>query len=266
MSLCYLLALVSAHVAAQSAVASTIPRVIHQTYHTPAQVPAKVAARWKRYAPGWPRHLYDDAACINILRSNFSAKYVSVFDKLKGAHRADLCRYAIMFLYGGVYADIKFKLLVPLDNIVQLSENASIRTVEAFNGEMLHQGFIIAVPRQVLFLKLMAHMQSTVLSGKKYEYQTFTRYMFVQIRTVNHHLFYEQCAEAGQQYLLRGIKPSIKGITGLDRYCRVCVIVNRPGDFRVLAKIRFDDYPWGKRATNCKWKTVWRALESVVAP
>lgn len=147
-------------------VAGAIPRVIYQTYHTPAGVPPSVAAQWGRYAPGWPRHVFDDSACVNLLRSHFSEKYVGVFDRLQGAHRADLCRYAIMFSHGGVYADIKFKLLVPLAEIVDLAKNASISTVEAYNGKMLHQGFIIAVPRQALFLKLMAHMQSTVLSAR----------------------------------------------------------------------------------------------------
>ncbi|MBN19806.1 MAG: hypothetical protein CL678_00865 [Bdellovibrionaceae bacterium] len=236
-----------------------LPHLIFQTFHTPTAVPEHVASMWGTFAPGWSRHVYDDAACVGVLRSQFSSDFSSTFHGLaKGAHRADLCRYALMYMYGGVYADIKFDIKTPLARIVELSGNASIASVIAADRKSIFQGFILAVPKQPLFLRLMIHMRMTVESKQPYKYDHFIKFMMEHIHETDHHLFQEDCAVAGAPYLIFRAPPAIFGLSGLDRYCRVCAITSADG--AVIAKTRFDDYPWGAPPPPCRRRLAIPAL------
>ena len=71
-------------------------------------------------------------------------EYVSVFRRLHGAHKADLFRYAVLYVHGGVYMDIKIKLVRPLEEVVDLSRNAIYTTLSIFPGTLFQA--LIATP------------------------------------------------------------------------------------------------------------------------
>jgi Glycosyltransferase sugar-binding region containing DXD motif len=94
-----------------------IPRVIYQTYNYKHLIPKKVDENLLKYAPEYERVIFDDSECLAFLEKHFHPYVAESFRYLKGAHKADLFRYALLYLRGGVYLDIKTELLMPLDEI-----------------------------------------------------------------------------------------------------------------------------------------------------
>ena len=89
-----------------------IPRVIYQTWNT-HDLPPKMAdcvAKLKAANPGFEHRLYDDAECREFIKENFDADVVDAYDRLiPGAFKADLWRYCVLYVKGGIYLDIKFQ-------------------------------------------------------------------------------------------------------------------------------------------------------------
>lgn len=89
-----------------------IPRVIYQTWHTKNLLPEmdNAVQKLKHANPGFRHELFDDTDCRNFIKSNFSSKVLYAYDSLiPGAYKADLWRYCVLYLKGGVYVDIKFE-------------------------------------------------------------------------------------------------------------------------------------------------------------
>ncbi len=78
-------------------------------------IPPKVIRNWEDMNPGWKVALYDDHECSQFLHKYYP-HVAGVYDSIKhGPIRADLWRICVLHKYGGVYADIDLKPLVPLD-------------------------------------------------------------------------------------------------------------------------------------------------------
>ena len=89
-----------------------IPKVIYQTWHT-KKLPInmnKCVEKLKKHNPNYEYHLYDDNDCKDFIQKYFSDDVVAAFNKLKpGAYKADLWRYCILYINGGIYLDIKYQ-------------------------------------------------------------------------------------------------------------------------------------------------------------
>ena len=92
----------------------TVPKVIWLTHGPGQHVPMHVRENLRQYAHGFEIRSQDDSACLQHLQILFEPTVSHVFESLKGPHRADLWRYAMLYLFGGVYLDIDMKLTVPL--------------------------------------------------------------------------------------------------------------------------------------------------------
>ena len=95
-----------------------IPLVIYQTYHSKHLIPSKVQENMDKYAAPFRRHVFNDTECHAFLRKHFHRAVSDMFYELEGPHRSDVFRYAILYIHGGVYIDIKTELLVPLTTII----------------------------------------------------------------------------------------------------------------------------------------------------
>jgi hypothetical protein len=91
---------------------SIIPFHIFQTWHS-LDLPPKMKEnieQLKQENPQFHHHLYDDAMCRDFITDHFHENVVYAYDKLKpGAYKSDLWRYCILYVYGGIYLDIKYK-------------------------------------------------------------------------------------------------------------------------------------------------------------
>ena len=88
-----------------------IPLNIYQTWHTLDLPPymKKTVEKLKRDNPEFKHYLYDDIMCRDFIKNNFDITVLEAFDILKpGAFKADLWRCCILYIYGGIYLDIKY--------------------------------------------------------------------------------------------------------------------------------------------------------------
>lgn len=94
-----------------------IPNKIHQIWIGPKALPEKFA--WmqetvKKLHPNWEYKLW-----TNEDLKNFKLQNQKIFDSVKNiGAKADIFRYEILERFGGVYIDIDFELLKPLDNLI----------------------------------------------------------------------------------------------------------------------------------------------------
>ena len=90
---------------------SIIPRVIFQTWKKKELPPDMAIAveKLKNANPGFVHELFDDNDCRQFIREHFPNEVLYAFDTLKpGAYKADLWRYCVLYIHGGVYIDIKY--------------------------------------------------------------------------------------------------------------------------------------------------------------
>ena len=138
------------------------PKILFLTAASRDDVPQYVFDRFAHFAKGYTVKFFDDGSCRESLRA-FGRPVVEKFDSLKGAHRADLWRYCMLYLYGGVYADIKTVFTRPLDEVI--TDRTQNYTVIGWRGpddpvDHIHQGFIATVPHNPVIMECILHVLS----------------------------------------------------------------------------------------------------------
>ena len=87
-----------------------IPRIMHQSYDRWDDIPPcclPVIRENQRRLIGWKYIFYDESARRNVCAA-YGEHALNAYEKLKkGAQKTDLFRYCALFLYGGMYLDIK---------------------------------------------------------------------------------------------------------------------------------------------------------------
>lgn len=135
-----------------------IPKILHLTYYSKKAVPSYVFDNINKYCSDYKIIFYDDNACINELKQ-IDNILVDKFKRLdRGAHKADLFRYCILYKYGGVYLDIKTDLKMPLNNFIDHTINNALYTVYTENTDKIYQGFIATYPQNDIFTLLVEDM------------------------------------------------------------------------------------------------------------
>ena len=93
---------------------SIIPLDIYQTWHT-KDLPIGMKQRveeLKQCNPRFNHYLFDDNDCREFIQNNFDSNVLHAYNSLiPGAYKADLWRYCILYIKGGLYLDIKFKCI-----------------------------------------------------------------------------------------------------------------------------------------------------------
>ena len=98
-------------------VARGIPWTIWQTYRSKELGFESASARdtWLKQNHQIPMHLLDDNEVDSFIRHNFSSATHAAFKSYPiGVMRADFWRYAILYIHGGIYADIDTISLRPI--------------------------------------------------------------------------------------------------------------------------------------------------------
>ena len=104
--------------------------------------------------------LYDDVMCREFIAKHFDAIVLSAFDSLiPGAYKADLWRYCVLYIYGGVYMDIKLQFVdgFNLNNLID--EECFPKDI----GKGIWQGFLICKPKN----EILKHCIDTICINVK---------------------------------------------------------------------------------------------------
>lgn len=98
----------------------TIPCILHQTWKT-QNIPENLMAyqqSWKTHHPGWTFYLWTDFDNRELIRKYYSW-FLPVYDAYPEAiMRADAVRYFILDHFGGVYADLDYECLRPMEPLL----------------------------------------------------------------------------------------------------------------------------------------------------
>ncbi|MFH1152863.1 MAG: glycosyltransferase [Pseudomonadota bacterium] len=98
----------------------TIPKILHQTWKDEDLPPDLETFRrtWQNHHSDWTHCLWTDSDIREFLRTHY-AWFLPIYDRYpEHIMRVDAVRYFILFHYGGVYADLDFECLRPVDPLL----------------------------------------------------------------------------------------------------------------------------------------------------
>ncbi len=111
-----------------------IPKIIHQIWVGPKTPPAifkESQESIKKHHPDWEYKLWTDADLTHL--QLYNQKFYSL--SVNYGEKADILRYEILFKYGGIYLDVDFVCLQPLDILLQYDFWTTIQPIDCY-GEI----------------------------------------------------------------------------------------------------------------------------------
>lgn len=97
-----------------------IPRIIHQTWKN-KEIPEEwkdCVQSWKAFNPEYTIKLWTDADNRQFIMEYYP-EFLSVFDAYSyGIQRADAIRYFLLYHFGGLYVDLDFECLQPIEPLL----------------------------------------------------------------------------------------------------------------------------------------------------
>lgn len=115
---------------------------------------ASLVKEVKEMNPEYEYNFYDDTDCRQFLEQHFGAVYANAFDSLSsGAYKCDFWRYAVLYVYGGVYMDLDMKPEVPLREIID-PKNTLVTVVDKTTRNLtgIYQAFVACTPGHPVML------------------------------------------------------------------------------------------------------------------
>lgn len=112
-----------------------IPKIIWQTYKD--KIPPKDSIlpikSWLTKNEDYEWYYFDDVKCEAFIRDHFSKEFIDMYISLPyGVMKSDAWRIAILYIYGGIYADLDTFCLVPADNWIK--DYSFVAAVETPHG------------------------------------------------------------------------------------------------------------------------------------
>ena len=132
---------------------NVIPLKIFQTWHTTNLPPimAKNVEFIKQSNPAFNHMLFDDNACREFINNNFNSDVLNAFDTLiPGAYKADLWRYCVLYISGGIYIDIKY---APMNGFKFISLTEKEHWVLDIDNNGIYNALIVAKPGNNILLQ-----------------------------------------------------------------------------------------------------------------
>jgi len=136
-----------------------IPRIIHQVYEDmngPSDALLEMSQSWKRHHPAWEYRFWNRESMEDFLHTRFP-DFLPVYRAYPfDIQRWDAIRYLILYHFGGLYADMDYECLAPLDLLLQ-DAGCCMGLEPGQHAARLQQSFLVgnalmaAVPRHSYF-------------------------------------------------------------------------------------------------------------------
>lgn len=102
---------------------------------------------------GYTLFYFDDEDCEKFIEDYKNLDLIIAFDKLNaGAYKADLFRYLVLYVYGGIYMDFSMRSLVKLDDIIKSYETILVKDLDASLGG-IYNAFMCSKKGNPLFIE-----------------------------------------------------------------------------------------------------------------
>jgi mannosyltransferase OCH1-like enzyme len=145
-----------------------IPKIIHQIYEN-KDVPEyllKIAETWKVYHPGWDYRFWDKHTIEQFLESVYP-EYISRYRAFPfDVQRWDAIRYLILYHIGGLYVDMDYECIEPLDSLLCGSScfmglEPAINAIEHNKLHIVGNAFMASIPGYPYFRKIIEDIFDT---------------------------------------------------------------------------------------------------------
>jgi Glycosyltransferase sugar-binding region containing DXD motif len=143
----------------------SIPNNVFQTWHTKILPPkmSECVANIQTMNPEFNFHLFDDDDCRQFISNHFDQEVVDAYDSLiPGAFKADLWRYCVLYIHGGIYLDIKFECVGDF----RLKDLLSMEStwVHEHDPALIYTGLLVCPPKCAKMLQCI----HTIVHNVKY--------------------------------------------------------------------------------------------------
>ena len=130
-----------------------IPANIFQTWQS-KQLPISMfytIQKIKKNNPNFKHYLYDDNDCRVFIKNNFNSDVLNAYDRLiPGAYKADLWRYCVLYINGGIYMDIKYS---PINNFKLVNLLEKEHWVLDIGGNGIYNALLVCKAGNEILLK-----------------------------------------------------------------------------------------------------------------
>ena len=153
-----------------------IPKVIHQIYEDPKGPPEfllQSIQTWKELHPDWQYRFWGKKDIRNFLETEFP-DFIPIYDAYPfNVQRWDAIRYLILYKIGGLYVDMDYECIRPLDGLL-VGNTCCIGMEPTLNAVKHKKPFIIgnalmaSIPGHKYFeliIQDLIHNRNTVFSG-----------------------------------------------------------------------------------------------------
>jgi mannosyltransferase OCH1-like enzyme len=136
---------------------SIVPRLFWCSWNTNTLPPVMTAhmSDLMQSHPQFTLNVYSDNDCRRLISDYFTDVVVSAFDSvIPGAFKSDLWRYCALYVFGGIYFDVKF---FPVNNFNYeefiTGTNIWVRDIPCFGCEGIFNGFMVTKARNPFLLE-----------------------------------------------------------------------------------------------------------------
>ena len=102
---------------------TAIPRVLHQSWssrNVPNVLRMNNMRTWQEMQPEWGYELHTDADNTALVKERYPWLADAFANQMSHINRADVARLLYMHAFGGVYADLDFELVQPLEPLLEM--------------------------------------------------------------------------------------------------------------------------------------------------
>jgi len=142
-----------------------IPKLLFQTCETAELPPGmkKATETWRSLNSEYEYRFFDDRSRRAFIDENFNEEVSEAYAScVPGAYRADIWRYCVLYIHGGVYVDAGMVCLEPLSSVIKPTDR-QILTLDSVPGAIAN-AFIATVPRDQLISNTIALAVKRVLT------------------------------------------------------------------------------------------------------
>ena len=152
-----------------------IPRIIHQVYEDmngPSNDLRVISSSWKKFHPEWEYRFWNKDSIEDLLHSVFP-EFLPVYRSYPyNVQRWDAIRYLILYHFGGLYADMDYECLEPLNLLLQDADccmglEPRIHAMQYNKPFMVGNALMATTPAHSYFKQMIEYMienQHTVFS------------------------------------------------------------------------------------------------------
>jgi hypothetical protein len=151
-----------------------IPRNIFQTWSTKiiSDKFQSLTKTWRENNPNYEYILFDDDDCEQFIKNNFDEEVYDSYNKIiPGAFKADLWRYCMLYIYGGIYVDIDTICLGKIDDFldekIEFITPIDLNNCPYYGTYNLFNAFIASVPKHPILLncinKIVHNVQNNIV-------------------------------------------------------------------------------------------------------